>query len=73
MYDYSHIRIKELLDELAKLPNDATLNVSFDDEAIRVAIKRKKAHEAIQKLIGSGNGKLMNRLFVERAQERLGN
>lgn len=70
MYDYSHIRVKELLEELMQLPPDATLSVQFDDETIRKAIERKKAHEAIAKLEGSGNGKLYDRLMNVRSDER---
>jgi TusA-related sulfurtransferase len=70
MYDFNHIRVEELMEKLSKLPPGTRLSVQFDDETIRKAMERTSAHEAIERLEGSGNGKLYDRLMEDRSSER---
>ncbi len=64
-----HMTLKEfsyILDKL-KLPEETRLTVIFEDRMTAIkALKRKKAIDAMQRLKGSGNGKLVSALLRER-------
>lgn len=67
-----HVTISELQDLLQslKLPPDTRITVHFEDgQAVEKALKRQKAIEAMKKLKGSGNGKLVSSLLAEREKE----
>ena len=53
------------------LPNTSRLTIIIkDNESIEKELQRQKVLIAMQKLKGSGNGKLSDRLLKERAIER---
>ncbi len=69
-----HVTISELQELLQslKLPPDTRLTIQFEDgQAVEKALKRQKAIEAMKKLKGSGNGKLVSALLAEREKEAL--
>lgn len=73
MTTLDHITLSEFesLIQHVKLPSETRLTVMFeDDQAAIELIKRQKALEAMQKLRGSGNGKLVNILLQEREREK---
>lgn len=62
--------LQELLHSL-QLPPETRLTVKFDDAlAVQKVLKRQKALAAMQKLKGSGNGKLVDALLFEREKAR---
>lgn len=63
--------LKTLLSSM-KLPADTKLTIAFeDDDATAELLKRKAAISAIQKLKGSGNGRLVSVLLEERQKDKL--
>ncbi len=55
-----------------RLPSETRLTVTFEDEKSGIEIlRRKKAVEAMKKLRGSGNGKLLNALLHEREKDKV--
>ena len=73
MATLAHITLSEfeLLVQQAKLPSETRLTVMFEDErAVIEVMKRKKAIDAMGKLRGSGNGKLVNVLLQERERDK---
>ena len=73
MATLAHITLSEFesLVQQVKLPSETRLSVTFEDERAAVEImKRKKALEAMRKLRGSGNGKLVSVLLQERARDK---
>lgn len=69
-----HVTVSELQELLQslKLPPDTRLTIQFEDgQAVEKALKRQKAIEAMKKLKGSGNGKLVSALLAEREKEAL--
>lgn len=53
------------------LPDTSRLTLIIkDNESIEKELQRQKVLLAMQKLKGSGNGKLLDRLLIERAIER---
>ena len=73
MTTLTHITLSEfqwLLRGVA-LPSETKVTVTFEDEQTAVAIlRRQKTMDAMRKLRGSGNGKLVTALLHEREQER---
>lgn len=62
----------QLLTDHAKLPSETLLTVIFDDDRPETEIlKRKRTFEAMKKLRGSGNGRLVEALLKERERDRL--
>jgi hypothetical protein len=61
---------KSLMNHI-QLPPETKLNITFDDDehALKI-LKRKKSLEAMRKLRGSGNGKLVNTLLIERQKDK---
>ncbi len=69
-----HITVSEFQNLLnhSKLPPKTRLTVTFEDDKTGIEIlKRKRATEAMQKLKGSGNGKLVAALLEERHRDKL--
>lgn len=69
-----HVTVSELQELLQslKLPPETRLTIQFEDgQAVEKALKRQKAIEAMKKLKGSGNGKLVSALLAEREKEAL--
>ncbi|MFZ2955440.1 MAG: hypothetical protein WA705_00890 [Candidatus Ozemobacteraceae bacterium] len=69
----AHITLSEFesLVHQARLPSETRLTVMFEDErAVIEVMKRKKALDAMGKLRGSGNGKLVTVLLQERERDR---
>ena len=63
--------LQELLHSL-QLPPDTRLTIKFEDtQAVQRALNRHKAIEAMKKLKGSGNGKLVTALLAAREKEEL--
>jgi hypothetical protein len=74
MATLEHLTFSELekLIRTLKLPSDTRLTVTFDDEKItQKAMKRQKALDAMSRLKGSGNGKLVATLLSERERDTL--
>ncbi len=73
MSTLAHITLAEfqwLLRE-SHLPNDTRISVTFDDQQAEIAVlKRQRALEALQKLKGSGNGRLLAALLQDREREK---
>jgi len=73
MHTLSHINVSEfqsLLRSVA-IPSDTKVTVTFEDEPVALAVLRQqKGLEALRKLRGSGNGRLMAALMRERVKER---
>lgn len=73
MTTLAHITLSEFqwLVRGIALPSETKVTVTFEDDQTAVAIaRRQKAMEAMRKLRGSGNGKLVTALLHEREQER---
>ena len=71
MTTIEHVTVLELQDLLQSLPPETRLSVRFDDpETTKSALKRQKAHDAMKKRRGSGNGKLLEALLVERERDK---
>lgn len=63
--------LKTLLRSI-RLPADTKLTITFeDDQAAAEVMKRRAAMSAIQKLKGSGNGRLVSVLLEERQKDKL--
>jgi hypothetical protein len=74
MATVEHLTFSELekLIRTLELPADTRLTVTFDDEKVtQKAIKRQKALDAMARLKGSGNGKLVTKLLSERERDTL--
>jgi hypothetical protein len=74
MSTFKNITLSEfqLLTDYAELPSETLLTVIFDDDKSEMEIlKRKRTFEAMKKLRGSGNGKLVKVLLKERKRDRL--
>nr|VFK66195.1 MAG: hypothetical protein BECKUNK1418G_GA0071005_108214 [Candidatus Kentron sp. UNK]VFK71806.1 MAG: hypothetical protein BECKUNK1418H_GA0071006_108214 [Candidatus Kentron sp. UNK] len=57
--------------ERLSLPSETKLKITFEDNDPGWETRRREmAMDAIKKLRGSGNGKLLNALLEERARER---
>ncbi|GAK53148.1 hypothetical protein U14_04408 [Candidatus Moduliflexus flocculans] len=73
MSTLAHITVSEfqrLLQE-SRLPDDTKISVIFEDQHIGIEMsKRQRAYDALQKLKGSGNGRLSATLLKDREQER---
>ncbi len=53
------------------LPSDTRVTLKFEDnETAEKALRRKKALEAMKRLRGSGNGKLLETLLNEREKDK---
>ncbi len=62
-----HVTVLELQNLLQSLPPETRLSVKFEEpEATKNALKRQKGLDAMKKLRGSGNGKLLEALLAER-------
>jgi len=62
-----HVTVLELQNLLQSLLPETRLSVRFEDsEVTKNALKRQKALDAMKKLRGSGNGKLLDALLAER-------
>jgi hypothetical protein len=73
MATFAQITLSEfqLLLRGVTLPSETTVIVTFEDEQAAIAIvQRQKALDAMRKLRGSGNGKLVTALLHERERER---
>ncbi len=63
-------QLEKMLRKL-NLPGDTRVTVRFDDdEAAEKVLKRKRALEAMKKLRGSGNGRLLETLLKEREKDK---
>ena len=73
MATLAHITLSEFesLIRFVRLSPETRVTVTFEDQQAAIAIlKRQKALEAMQKLRGSGNGRLVNVLLQEREREK---
>ncbi len=73
MTTFERITISEVsqLFKALKLPPTSQLTVIIkDNELVEKELERQQVLTAMQKLKGSGNGKLLDRLFEERTLER---
>ena len=73
MESFEHITLSELqaLIENLQLSPETRLSVQFENaEAVQKALKKQKSIEAMKKLRGSGNGRLVEALLADRAKER---
>ena len=61
----------QLLTDHARLPSETLLTVIFDDRSEMEILKQKRTFEAMKKLRGSGNGRLVEILLKERERDRL--
>ena len=71
MVTVEHLTFSELekLIHTLALPSDTRLTVTFDDQEVtQKALKRQKALDAMARLKGSGNGRLMAALMKSRQQ-----
>ena len=55
----------------ARLPAKTRLTVTFEDQVAIDILKRKRATQAMKKLRGSGNGKLVTALLEDREKDKL--
>lgn len=72
MSTIENVTLSELQDLLQslQLPPDTRLTIKFEDvQAAQKALKWQKAIDAMKKLKGSGNGKLVTALLTEREKE----
>ncbi len=73
MTTLSHITLTEFKSLLqgVHLPTETRLTITFEDEHTALElVKRKKALEAMRRLRGSGNGRLVNVLLDERKRDK---
>ena len=69
----AHITVSEFqrLFQESRLPNNTRISVTFDDQQAEIEmLKCQRAYAALQKLKGSGNGRLSAALLKDREQER---
>lgn len=74
MATLEHLTFSELekLIQTLALPPDTRLTVIFDDEKVtQKALKRQRALDAMSRLKGSGNGKLVSTLLSEREKDKI--
>ena len=74
MSTIEHVTLSELqnLLQTLELPPDTRLTVTFENkEKAQKVLKRQKAAEAMKRLKGSGNGKLVTALLAERERDNL--
>lgn len=62
--------VNQIFQALALPPNSQLTIIIKDNELIEKELERQRVLAAMQKLKGSGNGKLLDRLFEERTIER---
>jgi hypothetical protein len=74
MSTIEHVTLSELqnLLQTLELPPDTRLTVTFENkQKAQKILKRQKAAEAMKRLKGSGNGKLVTALLAERERDNL--
>ena len=66
-----HVTVLELQSLLQSLPPETRLSVKFEESDVtKNALRRQKALDAMKKLRGSGNGKLLDALLAERERDK---